>query len=164
MFWRRLDALVTSAIRVVCCVLLVLMVVFTAYTIIMRYVFLNPPFWGDTVTMFANIWLVMLSFALAVRDDEHIAMRGLYTLISPAVAISLEIVWTLLIVVLGVVLAWYGYEAAMRVPGQFWELGGFPKRYPTMIMPIAGVLVAAAAGINLGRHLGRLSIRSLPFK
>ena len=62
---RRLDHVVRLAIMWTSCVLLVLMVSFTIYTVVMRYVFRNPPFWGDTVSLFCNIWLVLIAYALA---------------------------------------------------------------------------------------------------
>ena len=54
------------------------MVVFTVYTVVMRYVFHDPPFWGDTLSVFCNIWVTMLGYSLAVRDRQDIALRGFY--------------------------------------------------------------------------------------
>jgi TRAP-type C4-dicarboxylate transport system permease small subunit len=57
---------------------------------------------------------------------------------------GLEILWTLMVLSFGLFLAWYGYQAAMRVPGGFWELGNLPKTYPMLIMPISGALLGLA--------------------
>ena len=43
-----------------------MMVVFTVYTVVMRYVFQNPPFWGDTLSVFCN--MKMASRATPVND------------------------------------------------------------------------------------------------
>ncbi len=134
-----------AAIRVLCGALLGLMVLFTVYTVVMRYVFQNPPFWGDTVSMFCNIWVTMLAYSLAVRDREDIALRMIHSLLPPRASFLLDMLWTLMVFVFGLYLAWFGWVAAQDVPGMFWELGGLKKTYPMMIMPIAGVLVAAAA-------------------
>ena len=99
------------------------------------------------MTLFANIWLVMLALALSVRERSSISMQMLYVHLPPRVVISLELVWTVMIVAFGALLAWYGYETAMRVPGAFWELGNMPKKYPMMIMPISGVLVMIAGAV-----------------
>ena len=143
----KIDRIIRSSLTIICCTLLAAMVVFTCYTVIMRYVFLDPPFWGDTMTLFANIWLVMLALALSVRERSSIAMQVLYTQVPASVAFALELVWTAFIVAFGGLLAWYGLEAAMRVPGAFWELGNMPKKYPMMIMPISGVLVILAGSV-----------------
>jgi hypothetical protein len=54
-------------------------------------------------------------------------------------------VWTLMVILFGPYLAWFGFIAARDVPGMFWELGGLKKTYPMMVIPIAGVLVSMAA-------------------
>lgn len=147
MTWMELDSLAKRIVRWTCAVLLLLMVGFTAYTVTMRYVFLDPPFWGDTLTMFANVGLVMFAFVVAAWENDHIAMQGFYALISPVKAALLDMIWNLVIVAFGLFLAWYGFEAAMDVPGQFWELGGLPKKYPMLIMPAAGLLTAFAGSL-----------------
>ncbi len=120
------------------------MVLFTCYTVIMRYVFLNPPFWGDTLTLFANIWLVMLALVLSVRDKSHIALEMIYEKLPPILVFYLRSVWTILIVIFGMLLVVYGYIAAITVTGAFWELGNLPMTYPMMILPISGALMMLA--------------------
>ena len=121
------------------------MVVFTVYTVVMRYVFHDPPFWGDTLSMFCNIWITMLGYSLAVRDREDIALRGIYRLIPPRAGFLLDMLWTAMVFAFGLYLAWFGWVAAQNVPSVFWELGGLKKMVPMLAMPIAGVLVAIAA-------------------
>jgi TRAP-type C4-dicarboxylate transport system permease small subunit len=142
---ERINTRVSATVRVLCAVLLVLMVVFTVYTVVMRYVFHNPPFWGDTLSVFCNIWVTMLGYSLAVRDREDIALRAFYKLIPPRAGFLLDMVWTTMVLAFGLYLAWFGWVAASNVPGMFWELGGLKKMYPLLVMPIAGVLVALAA-------------------
>jgi TRAP-type C4-dicarboxylate transport system permease small subunit len=143
-FERAVDG-IGMCVRVLCAVLLAAMVLFTVYTIVMRYVFHNPPFWGDTVSMFCNIWVTMFGYSLAVRDREDIALRGFYNLIPARAAFLLEMTWTLMVLLFGIFLAWFGWVAVREVPGMFWELGGLKKSYPMLVMPLAGVLVALAA-------------------
>jgi TRAP-type C4-dicarboxylate transport system permease small subunit len=142
--FAEIDNIVRSILTVLCCALLTSMVVFTVYTVVMRYVFLDPPFWGDTLTLFANIWLVMLALGLSIRERSSISMQMLYAHLPYYMVFSLELVWTLFIIAFGGLLVWYGFETAMLVPGAFWELGNMPKRYPMMIMPISGLLVILA--------------------
>ncbi len=144
-FMWTLDRLLTKMVTAICGILILMTVVFTCYTIVMRYVFLNPPFWGDTVALFANIWMVLLALGLSVRSRDQIAMQALYTRIAPSFAFWLEVVWTLLILAFAIFMIVVGGQAALQVPGQFWELGELPKSYPMMILPISGVLVALAA-------------------
>lgn len=140
-----LDRWLWKLVSLLCGILILLTVVFTCYTVYMRYIVGDPPFWGDTVALFANIWMVLLALALAVRRRDQIAMQALYTRISPAFAFWLEVIWTVVILVFAIFLIFVGGQAALTVPGQFWELGELPKSYPMMIMPICGVMVTLAA-------------------
>jgi TRAP-type C4-dicarboxylate transport system permease small subunit len=129
----------------------------------MRYVFHDPPFWGDTVSVFCNIWVTMLGYSLAVRDREEIALRGFYRFLSPKGAFLLDTFWSVLVFAFGIYLAWFGWIAAQNVPSMYWELGGLRKMWPMMIMPLAGVLTALAAAMLIledilvltGRRTGR---------
>lgn len=142
---ERVDAFVRKMLEAVCGALLVSTVVFTGYTVMMRYVFENPPFWGDTLTMLANIWFVMLAAALAIRNREQIAMQALYDWIPVKASFGLELVWNSAIVLFGIFLAIVGVQTAIRTPGEFWELGRLPKSVVMAVMPISGVLMVASA-------------------
>jgi len=144
---ERINAVLSKTIRLLCGILLVLMVVFTVYTVVMRYVFQDPPFWGDTLSVFCNIWVTMLGYSLAVRDREDIALRGFYKLIPPLAGFLLDMLWSAMVFFFGLYLVWFGWDAARNVPGMFLELGGLKKMYPMLVMPIAGALVAMAASM-----------------
>ncbi|MEZ5658400.1 MAG: TRAP transporter small permease [Burkholderiaceae bacterium] len=134
---------------IICATMLALMVVFVGYTVVMRTVFLSPPFWGDTLTTFANVWMVMLGFALAVRERSNIAMEAIHQFVSARTRRLLWQVWTALFGVVGLLMLWPGGQAASRILGSYWELGNLPKSYPMMILPIAGALVIVAAVLAL---------------
>ena len=160
---ERASTRIARVVQGFCGLLLLLMVAFTVYTVVMRYVFHDPPFWGDTVSVFCNIWLTMLGYSLAVRDREEIALRGFYKFLPPKAAFLLDTFWSALVLAFGLYLAWFGWVAAQNVPGMYWELGGLKRFWPMMIMPIAGALVALAAAMLIledilvvtGRRRGR---------
>lgn len=137
--WGRLT------IQVICGVLLLLMVGFTNYTVIMRYVFLNPPFWADTITLFANIWLVFMAVAISIRNRNQIAMTALYDYMPKGWGFGFELLWSFCTFLFGLFLAYYGWVAAVDTPGDFWELNQLPKSYPLMILPVAGVLITLSS-------------------
>ena len=143
------DRILRLLVAGVSCTLLVLMVFFTVYTVVMRYVFKDPPFWGDTVALFCNIWLVLIAYSLAVRDREDIVSEGIYIYLPLSAVAALRYAWQVLTFALAIFLMWFGMVAALNVPGEFWELGGLPKRYPMLALPLCGVLVALMAGMNL---------------
>ena len=154
-----LDRAVKKILTAFCATLLLMMVVFTVYSVIMRYVFANPPVWGDLLTVLSNIWLVFLALALTVRDKDHIALDLIYSWLPLKAAFAVQQFWSLVICGLGLVMIIYGIEAVETMRGKYWEMwyfawedGGFvfkpnymPKKYAISIVPISGVLVSIAA-------------------
>ena len=142
-----------------CAILLLLMVVFAVYNVVMRYVFENPPVWGDLLTVLSNIWLVFLALALTVRDKDHVALDLIYSWLPVKVTFCIRQFWTLVIFCLGMVMIIYGIEAVAKMGGKYWEMWHFswengqfvfkpnymPKKYAIAIVPISGFLVCMAA-------------------
>lgn len=153
LWFRRCDRGMRVAITWVSAALLVLMVAFTVYTVVMRYVFRDAPFWGDTVTVFCNIWLVLIAYALTVRDREDFAMDGIYARMPGGVVSAFRYAWEAMRFAFGVYLVWFGVDAALTVPGRFWELGGLPKMVPMMALPLCGVLVTLASAAVLAEDV-----------
>lgn len=156
---RFIDRLVKKVLTGFCAVLLLLMVVFTVYSVVMRYVFENPPVWGDLLTVLNNIWLVFLALALTVRDRDHIALDLIYSWLPLRAAFVIQQFWSLVICGLGLVMIIYGLEAVATMGGKYWEMWYFawedgrfvfkpnymPKKYAVAIVPISGFLVCIAA-------------------
>ena len=156
---RIIDAAVKKILTAVCSVLLLLMVAFTVYSVVMRYVFENPPVWGDLLTVLSNIWLVFLALALTVREKDHIALDLLYSWLPLKAVFMIQQFWALVIFSLGVIMIIYGWEAVTTMGGKYWEMWYFawedgqivfkpnymPKKYAITIVPISGFLVSVAA-------------------
>jgi len=156
---RTIDRWVKKTLTAFCAVFLLLMVVFAVYNVVMRYVFENPPVWGDLLTVLSNIWLVFLALALTVRDKDHIALDLVYSWLPKNVAFVIQQFWTVVIFLLGIVMIIYGIEAVNTMGGKYWEMWHFawengqfafkpnymPKKYAIAIVPISGFLVCCAA-------------------
>jgi len=154
-----IDTLVKRILTGFCGIFLLLMVVFAVYNVVMRYVFENPPVWGDLLTVLSNIWLVFIALALTVRDKNHIALDLIYSWLPVKVAFVVQQFWTLVIFGLGIVMIVYGLEAVAKMGGKYWEMWHFawvdgefvfkpnymPKKYAIAIVPISGFLVCVAA-------------------
>jgi len=154
-----IDSAVNKTLTAFCAFFLLAMVVFAVYNIVMRYVFENPPVWGDLLTVLSNIWLVFLALALTVRDKDHIALNLIYSWLPIKAAFIIQQFWTLVIFCLGLVMIIYGIEAVNTMGGKYWEMWYFawengelvykpnymPKKYAIAIVPISGFLVCVAA-------------------
>ena len=156
---RQFDLLVRKTLTAFCGIFLFLMVAFAVYNVVMRYVFEDPPVWGDLLTVLSNIWLVFFALALTVRDKDHIALDLIYSWLPVKAAFLIQQFWALVIFCLGIVMIIYGMEAVATMGGKYWEMWYFawengqivfkpnymPKKYAIAIVPISGVLVCLAA-------------------
>ena len=70
-FLNSIDRFIHRMLEAMCSLLLAAMVGFTLYNVTMRYVFNNPPVWGDLLTVLSNIWLMFIALSLTARDNEH---------------------------------------------------------------------------------------------
>lgn len=169
-FITWIDIAVKKILTAFCAIFLLLMVIFAVYNVVMRYVFENPPVWGDLLTVLSNIWLVFLALALTVRDKDHIALDLIYSWLPLKVGFIIHQFWTAVIFCLGVVMIVYGLEAVSTMGGKYWEMwyivwenGQFvfmpnymPKKYAISIVPISGFLVCIAAIASIIEDSGKM--------
>lgn len=154
-----LDLGVRKLLNAFCMLMLFLMVVFTVYTVIMRYVFEDPPVWGDLLTVLSNIWFVFIALVLTVREKQQIALNLIYSRLPKPLGFAVQQLWTGIICVLGVVICIYGWEVVFKMGGKYWEMWHFawedgglvfkpnymPKWYAMLILPISGAMISLAA-------------------
>jgi len=157
------DRLIHRFLEAMCSLLLAMMVGFTIYNVVMRYVFENPPVWGDLLTVLSNIWLMFIALSLTARDNEHIALNLIYEKLPETVALLIRQFWKLMIIIVGLVLIVYGIELVQGMRGKYWEMWYFaftengiefkenymPKKYAVTILPLAGFLTSVGAAICL---------------
>ncbi len=105
--------------------IMLMLVVVVLYNVLMRYGFNAPPFWSDRLGTMANIAMALIGISLTIRNRDLIAMQALYQIISPRAALYLDTVWNAVILVFSAVFAWYGYQAAVAMPGQYWDFQSF---------------------------------------
>ena len=157
-FLNRCDRFVHYVLETMCSLFLALMVGFTIYTVVMRYVLANPPVWGDLLTVLSNIWLMFIALSLTARDNEHIALNLIYDKLPAKLSLYIRQLWKLMIILVGVILTVHGFELVEGMRGKYWEMWHFeftsqgiefkenymPKKYAVMILPLAGFLQPSA--------------------
>ena len=158
-FFITIDLWARKLLTGFCMLMLFLMVAFTVYTVVMRYVFENPPVWGDLLTVLSNIWLVFIALVLSVREKNHIALNLIYTRLPRVYAYAVQQLWTIVIMLIGFIICYYGWEVVSKMGGKYWEMWHFaweegsfvfkpnymPKKYAVMILPISGAMISIAA-------------------
>ena len=160
---NSIDRFIHRLLEAMCSLLLAMMVGFTIYNVVMRYVFENPPVWGDLLTVLSNIWLMFIALSLTARDNEHIALNLIYEKLPESMSLYVRQFWKLMIIIVGVVLVGYGVELVEGMRGKYWEMWHFaftengiefkenymPKKYAVTILPLAGFLTSIGAAICL---------------
>ena len=155
------DRFIYRTLAAMCSLFLAMMVGFTIYNVVMRYVFENPPVWGDLLTVLSNIWLMFIALSLTARDNEHIALNLIYEKLPNRLGLYIRQFWKLMIILVGFVLIIYGVELVEGMRGKYWEMWHFeftakgiefkenymPKKYAVTILPLAGFLTSVGAAI-----------------
>lgn len=124
-FIKGADRLIAVLTERISCILMITIVIVVLYNVIMRYVFDAPPFWTDRIGVFGNIAMILFGMSLTIRNRDLIAMQALYEKISPMFALLLDALWNAIILIFSVIFAWYGLEAAINMPGQYWDFQDF---------------------------------------
>ena len=158
---NKFDRFIYHILEAMCSLFLALMVGFTIYTVVMRYVFAAPPVWGDLLTVLSNIWLMFIALSLTARDNEHIALNLIYEKLPARLSLYIRQFWKLMIILVGIILIIYGIDLVEGMRGKYWEMWHFeftsqgiefkenymPKKYAVIILPLAGFLTAFGAFI-----------------
>ena len=124
-FLNSIDRFIHRTLEAMCSLLLAAMVGFTLYNVTMRYVFNNPPVWGDLLTVLSNIWLMFIALSLTARDNEHVALNLIYEKLPERVSLYIRQFWKIMIMIIGVVLIIYGIELVEGMRGKYWEMWYF---------------------------------------
>jgi TRAP-type C4-dicarboxylate transport system permease small subunit len=122
-FFNNFDRFIHRMLEAMCSLFLASMVGFTLYNVIMRYVFNNPPVWGDLLTVLSNIWLMFIALSLTARDNEHIALNLIYEKLPDRLSLYIRQFWKLMIMVIGIVLMIYGVELVEVCVGSIGKCG-----------------------------------------
>ena len=106
----RISDVYNKIINFICVVLLTAQTVSILIMVVGRYVFNKVPQWTEQFALFCMIWFAMFSIALAVRDDSHVKMEVIDSLVSPGVLRFFKLFGMLCTVLFGYVMVRYGME------------------------------------------------------
>lgn len=115
-----------SLINFICVVLLTAQTLAILIMVGGRYFFHKVPQWSEQFALFCMIWFAMFSIALAVRDDSHVKMEVVDSLVSPRVLLGFKMFGNLCTMIFGILMVVYGTKisaltwstklSAFRVP------------------------------------------------
>lgn len=135
--------------------LLAAMVVIVFANVVMRYLLSTSVIWSEEVARHLMIWLTFVGSGLALRTGAQLGIDTLQDALPPRAARALRIALVLGMLVLFVLLAWYGVDYAWRTRFQTSAALGVSMMYVYIGMPVGCVLMAIHLLLIVRRYVGR---------
>lgn len=147
---RRLDHGLTSVVRAGAILTAIVMISSLILGVFYRYVLDNALTWSEEVAMFCFSWLTFLAAALMVRENGHVRVELIASILPDRVWWLLnQIIWVLIALV-GLYMAWTGYQFIFLTMGQTSPAIRYPVWWRDVSLSVGGVLVSFYAIRNLG--------------
>ena len=136
---RRLN----HGVEVVCVALLVLLVLDVWLGVLVRHVLPLPLTFTEELARYLMIWMALLAISCGIVHREHIGVSFVFVSLPPRVRRVLALAFDLIAFVFFLVLLWYGIGFVERGFRRLTMIGGMPKAYPFMGVPLAAAVACA---------------------
>lgn len=138
---RILD-LLSLLSRWVASVSLVLMTLVIAWQVYGRYILNDSPSWSEGTALLLMSWFILIGAAAGVRHGDHLGFTIGLLMAPPKVQMAMRTVTYLLMMLFGVLMAWYGVDLvrgtwAGNMPGMF-----LPQGVDYIPLVVSGALIA----------------------
>ena len=135
--------------------LLAAMVVIVFANVVMRYVVGTSVIWSEEVARHLMIWMTFVGSGLALRTGAQLGIDTLQNALPARGARVLRVALAAGMLVLFVVLAWYGVDYALRTRFQTSAALGVSMIYVYIGMPVGCALMAVHLLLIVRRFVGR---------
>jgi TRAP-type C4-dicarboxylate transport system permease small subunit len=136
-------------------VLLAAMVVIVFANVVMRYLLGTSVIWSEEVARHLMIWMTFVGSGLALRTGAQLGIDTLQNALPPGAARALRIELVIGMLLLFVLLAWYGVDYALRTRFQTSAALGISMMYVYIGMPVGCALMAIHLLLILRRYIER---------
>ncbi len=137
--WKAFDWL--EAVLMVLCGVCIFMFTLTVFCDVVTRTLGAPWLWLQQVTTAFFAWGVFLGMAAATRRNDHFYLTEITKRLSGAPRSVIEIANRLIVLVVSVLLTWFGWKNAILDLGSFRMPSLIPLTVYTAIVPMAGVLI-----------------------
>jgi TRAP-type C4-dicarboxylate transport system permease small subunit len=137
--WRAFDVL--EAVLMVLCGVCIFMFTLTVGCDIVTRTIGKPWLWLQQVTTAFFAWGVFCGMAAATRRNDHFYLSEITKRLTGASRSTIEIVNRLVVLVVALLLVWYGWKNALLDLGSYRMPSLVPLAVYTAIVPAAGVLI-----------------------
>src|SRR5215467_10737004 len=137
--WPAFDIL--EAVLMVLCGLCIFMFTLSVGCDVVTRTIGKPWLWLQQVTTAFFAWGVFLGMAAATRRNDHFYLTEITKRMTGASRTAIEVFNRLVVLVVAVILIWYGWKNALLDLGSYRMPSLIPLAVYTGIVPAAGVLV-----------------------
>lgn len=137
---QRVVDIAETGLRWVAALCLFALTVLVVFQVAMRYGYGGVPFFTEELARYAMIWMAMLAAAVAVREESHIRIDLVPTLLqalAPRVRVWLDLLLDAISLTVFLVLIWYGIDMVIFAAGQTSDGMRITLSYPYAAVPAA---------------------------
>jgi len=138
--WKAFDPL--EAILMILCGVCIAMFTLAVLCDVVTRTIGVPWLWLQQVTTAFFAWGVFIGMAAATRRNDHFYLTEITKRMTGAPRSVIEITNRLIVLVVAVLLTWFGWKNALLDLGSFRMPSLIPLTVYTAIVPVAGVLIA----------------------
>jgi len=141
--WKAFDKL--EALLMILCGVCIAMFTLAVFCDVVTRTMGRPWLWLQQVTTAFFAWGVFIGMAAATRRNDHFYLAEITKRMKGASRRAIETFNRIVVLIVALLLTWYGWRNAMLDMGSFRMPSLIPLAVYTGIVPIAGVLVALFA-------------------
>jgi TRAP-type transport system small permease protein len=138
--WKAFDPL--EAILMILCGVCIAMFTLAVLCDVVTRTLGAPWLWLQQVTTAFFAWGVFIGMAAATRRNDHFYLTEITKRMTGAPRSAIEVTNRLIVLVVAVLLTWFGWKNALLDLGSFRMPSLIPLTVYTAIVPVAGVLIA----------------------
>lgn len=150
---RRVELTLAAALsrlgEGIAAALLAVLVVINGVAVYYRFVLNSPIGWSEEILRYCVIWLTFIAAGAVLRAGEHFALDLATSLKSARMRAALGVIIYLVIVVFCVLVAYLGYNVAMRNRMQVSPVLEISMMWPYLAIPVGMALMAIEAALLL---------------
>ena len=149
---RLFDALVWLLVVVSGTMMVVLIAIF-GWLVWGRYVMNDTPTWVEQVSLVLVVWITFLGASVGVRRGHHLSIDFVRDGLPGAIRLPLTYLTHAAMIVLGVIMAWQGWELAIQSFDRIIPMLGIAEGWRDLPVAICGVLTALFSFEHLAAQL-----------
>lgn len=149
LWFRPVERVLTWAVQTLAVVSAFVMIVSLVLGVFFRYVMQDSLTWSDEVAMLCFSWLIFLTGALMVRENGHVRIELLEAVMPERFYRWLDQVVWIVIALVGVYMAWTGFQFLSLTMGQTSPAIRYPLWARDGSLPVGGILITLYALLNI---------------